>query len=60
LKLRVEEPHWIELSRETNKDELDEQLRNYMLAGGKIRHPTMVVFLLQKESSYQAFKEVMH
>lgn len=46
LKLRVEEPHWIELSKETNREELDEQLRNYMLAGDKIRHPTMVVCLL--------------
>jgi len=29
--LRVEEPHWIELSKESNRDELDEALRSYMM-----------------------------
>lgn len=60
LKLRVEEPHWIELSKEHNREELDEKLRAYMMSGSQIQHPTMVVCILQRENNYQMFKEVMH
>lgn len=59
LKLKVEEPHWIELSKENNREELDEKLREYMMGEKHFRHPTMVICVLQRENNYQAFKEVM-
>lgn len=46
LKLRVEEPHWIELTKENNKEELDEKLRQYMMGDKQFRHPTMVICVL--------------
>lgn len=59
LKLTVEEPHFIELSKESNREELDAALREYMMAGNQVNHPTMVVCILQRENNYQMFKEVM-
>lgn len=59
LKLKVEEPHWIELSKESNREELDEKLREFMMAEKQFKHPTMVVCVLQRENNYQMFKEVM-
>lgn len=31
LRMKVEEPHWIELSRESNKEEFEEKLVKYMM-----------------------------
>jgi hypothetical protein len=61
LKLRVEEPAWIELERENCREEFEDKLLEYMM-GNKdrtIKHPTMVVVVLQKENNYTMFKEVL-
>jgi hypothetical protein len=31
LKLKIEEPHWIELEKETNREELEAKLLDYMM-----------------------------
>lgn len=59
LQLVVEEPHWIELSKESNRDELDAKLREYMMGGKQFNHPMVVVCILQRENNYKMFKEVM-
>lgn len=59
LKLVVEEPYFIELSKESNREELDEALRSYMMQDKQMNHPTMVVCILQRENNYPMFKEVM-
>jgi hypothetical protein len=40
-------------------DELEFKLQEYMTCGNQIRHPTVVVFVVQKESVYPQFKELM-
>jgi hypothetical protein len=52
LKMKVEEPHWIELSRESNKEEFEERLVEYMMGSREFRHPTMVLVVLQRENNY--------
>ena len=61
LKLKVEEPYWIELKVENSRQDLEEELRSYMMnAPNKtIRHPTVVVCLLRGEFNYPMYKEVL-
>ncbi len=62
LKLRVQEPYYIELSDERDRAQLEGELSHYMMPqkGGPFRHPKMVVCLLKNEGNYPMFKEVMH
>lgn len=46
LKMKVEEPHWIELTRESNKEEFEEKLVEYMMSQSVFKHPTMVLVVL--------------
>jgi hypothetical protein len=61
LRMKVEEPKWIELTRESNKEEFEEKLVQYMMGqqDRQFRHPTMVVVVLQRESNYSMFKEIL-
>lgn len=59
LKLVVEEPYWIELSKETNRDELDFEIQKYMMGSKQFEHPLMCIMVVQRESTYTMFKEVM-
>lgn len=59
LGLKVQEPHWIELNKENNFNELDQELQSYMFKNKVFRHPKMVLCVLQREHNYQQFKEVM-
>ena len=59
LKLKIEEPHWIELEKETNREELEAKLLDYMMGQRSFRHPKMVVVVLQRENNYTMFKEVL-
>lgn len=60
LKLKIEEPYWIELDRENDRVELDQKIREYIMDGAQnYRHPKMVVFVLGRESNYEMIKEVM-
>lgn len=60
LKLKVEEPYWIELSKENNFQELEQEIQRYMQPGkNQFRHPMMVVMVLQRESHYEQFKDIM-
>lgn len=55
----VEDPKWIELSKESNMDELEKELTKFMIADKVIKHPTIVVFLQRNENSYSNFKNLM-
>ena len=61
LRIKVEEPTWIELSRESNREEFEEKLVKYMMGqqDRQFRHPTMVLIVLQRENNYSMFKEVL-
>ncbi len=59
LRMKVEEPHWIELSRESNKEEFEEKLVEYMMGQKEFKHPTMVLVVLQRENNYSQFKEIL-
>ena len=59
LQIVVEEPYWIELDDENDKEELKHKLREYMIdSKGIFRHPLICVAVLGFESNYPAFKEV--
>jgi thiol-disulfide isomerase/thioredoxin len=60
LGVQVEEPYWIELNDENDKEELRHKLREYMKDSkdGIFRHPLICVAVLGYESNYPAFKEV--
>lgn len=61
LRINVEEPEFIQVDRESNcREELSRKLSDYMLRGKQIRHPLMVIAVLNRESNYTMFKEVMH
>lgn len=63
LKQVVKEPYYIELTQERNREELEEELKRYIMSGGSgksFRHPKVVVFLLKYENNYPMYKEVMH
>ena len=60
LKIKVEEPHFIELDREDDAEELEKALLSYMMAGSdsKFRHPKIAVCILDRETNYKMVKEV--
>jgi len=62
LKIRVEEPHWIELENEQDYAEVKAKLLNYMMDGPQsvFRHPKIAVVVLGQESNYRMFKELFH
>lgn len=59
LKIVVEEPYWIELSKETNREELDYKIQEYMMGSKQFEHPLMCLMVVHRESTYPMFKEVM-
>ena len=60
LKIRVEEPYFIEVESENNKDEVRAKLLEYMMANPKsiFRHPKIVVVVLGYENNYAMYKEL--
>lgn len=47
LGYKVEEPYWIELGKENNFEELDQEIRNYMYPKDKVfREPIIVLCVL--------------
>ena len=60
LHIRVEEPHWIELQDEANREELEYHLRKFMMGGkdNMFKHPIMVLAVLSWENNYKMYKEV--
>ena len=60
LHIRVEEPYWIELPYEDDREGLEMQLRYFMMNNkdGIFRHPIMVLAVLQNEGNYKMYKEV--
>lgn len=60
LNIQVEEPYWIELDQEDDKEELKHKLRAYMTDSkdGIFRHPLICVAVLGYEGNYPLFKEV--
>ena len=62
LKIRVEEPHFIELEDERDYTEVKHKLMAYMMSGPKavFRHPKIVVVVLGQEHNYRMYKELFH
>jgi hypothetical protein len=60
LNVQVDEPYWIELDQEDDKEELRHKLRDYMTESkdGIFRHPLICVAVLGYENNYAGFKEV--
>jgi hypothetical protein len=60
LKIKVEEPLFIELEREDDPCELEKALLNYMMQGidSVFRHPKIAVCVLDSESNYKMVKEI--
>ena len=60
LKIRVEEPYFIELESENDYSEVKAKLLEYMMAGPKsvFRHPKIVVVVLGYENNYKMYKEL--
>ena len=51
LKLKVEEPYWIELEEENDEEELRFRLMEYMMdsGAGNFKHPTLCLAVLGRE-----------
>ena len=62
LKIRVGEPHFIELDDEKDVVEAKAKLMDYMMAGPQavFRHPKIVVVVLGFEQNYRMYKELFH
>ena len=62
LKIKVEEPYFIELENEQDYDEVKRQLMTYMMyqPDSQFRHPKMAVVVTGKENSYSMYKELFH
>lgn len=60
LKIKVEDPHFIELESENDYAEIKAKLLNYMMDGPNsvFRHPKIVVVVLQYENNYRMYKEL--
>lgn len=58
--MQVEEPYWIELDHEDDKEELRAKLRDYMIdpKDGIFRHPLICVAVLGFENNYAGYKEI--
>jgi len=59
LKIRVEEPEFIELEKEDDQTELEQKLLNFMMRSptSSFKHPKIVVCVLDRESNYKMYKE---
>ena len=62
LKIKVEEPYFIELENEQDYDEVKRQLLAYMMnqPDSQFRHPKMAVVVTGRENSYSMYKELFH
>ena len=62
LKIKVEEPYFIELESEKDYREVKNKLLEYMMAGPNsvFRHPKMIVVVLGYENNYKMYKELFH
>ena len=49
LKLKVEEPYWIELEEENDEEELRFRLMEYMMDSNAFKHPTLCLAVLGRE-----------
>ena len=60
LKIKVEEPYFIELESEADSRELKSKMMEYMMAGptSVFRHPKIVVVVLGYENNYKMYKEL--
>lgn len=60
LKIKVEEPYFIELEQEGDYREVKNKLLEYMMAGPNsvFRHPKIVVVVLGYENNYSMYKEL--
>ena len=60
LKIRVGEPHFIEIEDEKDIAEVKAKLMDYMMAGPQaiFRHPKIVVVVLGFENNYPRYKEL--
>ena len=60
LGIKVEEPEFIELENEGDKEEIEQAILNFMMANNKstFRHPICAIFVLGNERNYPAVKEV--
>ena len=59
LKIKVEEPYWIELEDEQDEEELRFRLQEFMMEDkADFRHPTLCLAVLGRENNYKMFKEV--
>jgi argonaute-like protein implicated in RNA metabolism and viral defense len=56
----VQDPYFIELDNERDREELEDELRHFMMGGKTFIHPKVVVCLLKYEDNYTMVKEVMH
>lgn len=61
LNIKVEEPEFIELENEGDREEIQQALLNYMIEkpGAVFRHPKIVVVVLGQEHKYPMIKEVL-
>ena len=62
LKVKIQEPHFIEVENESDYNEVKAQLLDYMMAGPKsvFRHPKMIVVVLGYEDNYKMYKGLFH
>jgi hypothetical protein len=60
LKIKVQEPEFIELEAENDRSEIEQKLLNYMMGSREcvFRHPKMIVYVLGRENQYPMFKEI--
>lgn len=62
MKIRVEDPKFIELQRESETDRIESEITRYMMpgrSGGHFRHPTCCLLILGQEKSYPGAKQVL-
>ena len=59
LKIKVEEPYWIEMVDEQDEEELRFRLGEYMMEDKEdFKHPTLCLAVLGRENNYKMYKEV--
>ena len=61
LKIRVEEPSFIELEKEDDPAELEQKLLDHMMRSptASFKHPMIAVCVIDRETNYKMFKEVL-
>ena len=60
LKIQVEQPFFIETENEGDRQEVEQKILDYMMAGPKsiFRHPVMIVVVLDNTNNYKMYKEL--